>query len=392
VVLAGRRVGAVHESRNVRDGELDVDVEQELDRLRARDEAARLYAAEQHAQNTHAFGFPKDGYTFADDLAQPEPEQRYTIEGLHPTDGNTLLAAAYKTGKSTLALNVAKALADGEPFLGEFDTNLTGRVGLLNYEMNTYQYRAWLRDIGIENVDAMATPLHLRGFALPFWHPEWMERTCDWLDAQEVGFLIADPATSAWRGLVQDSNSNDQVAAFTHALNEVKRVAGVQDLLLTHHLGRKVHEEGAEHSRGATALEDWADALWYLTKDKDEVRSLRAGGRDVALPATELSYDAETRTMSSTGRTRSAAKDTRNVGKALQALGDMLRASDPKYPPTTRDWRGAIEGDTAERNKWMKEAISAGYVKVEPGKGTALLHKLTRKGGRALRRYEQGSA
>jgi hypothetical protein len=372
------------------DDELDVDVAEELDKLRSRAEAARLYAAEQHAKSTNAFTFPKDDRSFADDLAEPEPKRRYTIEGLHPIEGNTLLAAAYKTGKSTLALNVAKALVDDEPFLGEFDTALTGRVALLNYEMNTHQYRAWLRDVGIENVDAMAPPLHLRGFTLPFWHPEWMERTCDWLQTQEVGFLIADPATSAWRGLVQDSNSNDQVAAFTHALNEVKRLAGVQDLLLTHHLGRKVHEEGAEHSRGATALEDWADALWYLTKDKDEVRSLRADGRDVGLPAIELSYDAETRTMSSTGRTRKAAKDTRHVGKALQALGDMLYAKDAAYPPNTTTWRAAIVGDKTEREEWMKTAVAEGYVERVPGTGKALLHKLTPAGLGALKKYEAG--
>jgi RecA-family ATPase len=374
----------------VDDDELDVDVADELERLRSRAEAARLFAAEQHAKNTHAFALPDPARTFADDLAEPDHEQKYTIDGLHTKEGNTLLAAAYKTGKSTLAMNVAKALADDEPFLGEFETDLTGRVALLNYEMNSYQYRAWLRDIGIENIDAMAAPLHLRGYALPFWNPEWMKRVCDWLEAQEVGFLIADPATSAWRGLVLDSNSNDQVAAFTHALNEVKRVAGVQDLLLTHHLGRKVHEEGAEHSRGATALEDWADALWYLTKDKDDVRSLRAAGRDVSLPAIELSYDAQTRTMSSTGLTRKDAKDTRHVVKALQALSDMLYAKDPAYPPNTTTWRAAIKGDKTEREEWMKAAISAGYVERVAGTGKALLNKLTPDGFRVVKQHEAG--
>jgi hypothetical protein len=109
----------------------------------------------------------------------------------------------------------------------------------------------------------------------------------------------------------------------------------------------------------------------------------------VDLPATVLDYDAQTHTMSSTGLTRTEQRREVGVGKALQALGDMLRGDPESYPPTSRVWRAAIEGDTGDSGRWMKEAIGAGYVKVDPGKGTAKLHKLTVRGGKALRKYER---
>src|ERR1700683_1948978 len=111
--------------------------------------------------------------------------------------------------------------------------------------------------------------------------------------------------------------------------------------------------------------------------------------RDVELEPTVLDYNTGTRVLSSTGQTRSDARREIHLGKALRALGDMMRGDPASYPPTARVWRAAIEGDTAERGRWMKEAVAAGYVKVEPGSGTAKLHKLTRRGGRVLLKYER---
>ena len=42
----------------------------------------------------------------------------YAVEGLLPLTGTAVLAGRPKSGKSTLALNLALAVARGEPFLG----------------------------------------------------------------------------------------------------------------------------------------------------------------------------------------------------------------------------------------------------------------------------------
>jgi hypothetical protein len=357
------------------------------------DKAARRYVAEQeHAADTSAFTFPAVGRTLAHDLAEPPREQTFTIEGLHPSGGNTVLTAGFKVGKTTLIGNLVRSLVDDEPFLSEFHTSFDGRVAYLNYELDADTFRRWMRDIGIVNTDRVAAPLHLRGFKLPFWTEAGMELTANWLRENEVGFLIFDPTARAWQGLVDNENDNSQMGAFTNAVDELKRAAGVQDALLAAHTGRKLHEENTEHTRGASRLDDWADALWILTKDKDGARSLRATGRDVELEATVLEYNPQTRTLTSTGRTRTEERREARVGKALQALGDMLRGDPESYPPTSRAWRKAIEGKTDERDKWMKEAVAAGYVKIEVGKGTALLHKLTVRGGKALLKYERETA
>jgi hypothetical protein len=370
------------------DEPLDHLVAAELERIRARSEAQRIHAAEQ-AQAAHRFKFPRAGRTLAHDLRVPPRKQRYTIDGLHPIGGNTVLTAAYKVGKTTLMGNLVKALADDEPFLGEFAIHFTGRVAYLNYELDADTFRWWMRDIGVINTDRVAAPLHLRGYTLPFWIPTMRDRTCEWLQANDVGFIIFDPTARAWHGLVDNENDNSQMGAFTNAVDELKRMAGVQDALLAAHTGRAVHLEGAERARGATRLEDWADALWYLTRDDTGTRALRATGRDVELEPTVLDYNTGTRVLSSTGQTRSDARREIHLGKALQALADMLRGDPASYPPNTRAWRAAIEGDTAERGKWMKEAVSAGYVKVEPGSGRSKLYKLTKRGGRVLLKYER---
>ena len=284
-----------------------------------------------------------------------------------------------------------RALADNEPFLGEFHTSLDGRVAYLNYELDADTFRRWVRDIGITNTDRVAAPLHLRGFKLPFWTTMGLEITANWLRENEVNFLILDPTARAWHGLVENENDNSQMGAFTNAVDELKRAAGVQDALLAAHTGRKVHEENAEHTRGATRLDDWADSLWVLTKDRDGARSLRATGRDVELEATVLDYNSGTRTLISTGRTQRGATRATSRQSSTSARGHATRRSG-ELPTTSRGWRAAIEGDTAERGKWMKAAVAAGYVIVEPGKGTARLHKLTKRGGRVLLKYERETA
>src|SRR5439155_18507176 len=50
-------------------------------------------------------------------LAEPQQAVAWLVEGLLPLGGLSLLAAKPKVGKSTLARNLALAVARGEPFL-----------------------------------------------------------------------------------------------------------------------------------------------------------------------------------------------------------------------------------------------------------------------------------
>ncbi len=55
----------------------------------------------------------------------------------------------------------------------------------------------------------------------------------------EVKFLFLDTAARAWRGLFGNENDNAQVVAFTDAVDELKRAAGVPNLVVSTHTGAR---------------------------------------------------------------------------------------------------------------------------------------------------------
>lgn len=309
-------------------------------------------------------------------LSATPREQTFTIDQLHPTGGNTLFTAQYKAGKTTAQLNLVKALADGEGFLGEFAVApLSGRVGYWNYEMDPDTFRAWMRDLGIRHPERVAVPLHLRGVVLPLGVEEVAERAAAWLKGNDVEFLIVDPAARAWQGMVQSENDNSQIAAFTDALDFIKREGGVRDLLLTAHMGRERFENGQERARGATRLEDWMDAGWYLRKHPTTGRrSLRAMGRDVELAAIELEYDTVRRTLLATGRTTSEGLLEDGAYRAVAALAKFAE------PPTTSALAETILGEKKYRTSWIRAASNKGFIERRYKDGTPFDENAPRPG------------
>jgi RecA-family ATPase len=354
------------------------DVRAEVKRILVREEARRVIDADRAG----AIELPKLGHTLADALAERYEPPGYTVARLHRAEANTVLIAQYKAGKTTLCLNLVQALADGEPFLGKFEVQpLDGRVAYFNYELSEGQFREWADEIGIKNQDAVAAPLHLRGRSLPLWIPEVRLRVVRWLKANEVVFWIVDPAARAWQPLVDNENDNARVGAFTDALDQVKREAGIRDLLITAHTGRGRQENGQERSRGATRLEDWMDAGIYLTKERD-TRALRAEGRDVSVEAIELEYDPTTRQVRTTGRTKSERHEDEGVLRAVEALA-QLEGTD-NYPAKTSALEHAMSGDQNRRNAWVRVAVDRGLIARAAGPRRAQLHSLTDAGRQLL--------
>ena len=329
------------------------EVQREAHRLEVREEARRRV----QARDTDV-EFPPAGATLADDLATPRQEHDFRIAQLLPTGGNGLLSAQHKSGKTTIIVNLALALADDEPFLGRFEvTPLDGRVAIFNYELGADQFRNWLRDIGIKNPHRIAHPLHLRGQRLAFWQPDVRASLVDWLKVNEVQFLILDPAARAMSGLVDSENDNSQVAAFTDALDQIKREAGVSELILTAHTGAVEADEDNERARGATRLTDWPDSVLILRKEQTTgQRWLRAFGRDVEEPAFDLGYEPSTRRLSATGQTRDQRRDEdglQRVVDALVQLGDGV---------ATSRLENAMQGRKDDRPIWLRAAARRGLI------------------------------
>lgn len=307
--------------------------------------------------------------SLVDELAEPDVPLQYRIGRLLAADGNAVLTAAFKAGKTTLCNNLLRSLADGDPFLERFDTTVPdGRVASFNYEVSQSQYRKWLRNIGIRNQDRISL-LNLRGHRLPLTDPQVEDWVVKWLMDHDVKVWIVDPFARAMVGC-GDENSNTDVGVVLDILDVIKRRAGVTELILPTHTGRAEQQAGAERARGATRLDDWADARWLLTADDQRRRFFRANGRDVDVDEELLHFDA------ATGRLTMGGHDRRGMAHRddLAEIVEWVREN----PGLGKDEIVAARG--GNRNRvfgQLSAAVAARHLYTTPAPRGKLLHYAT---------------
>jgi hypothetical protein len=237
--------------------------------------------------------------SLSEELELPDEEQIYAIDTLLPVEGNAVFAGRYKAGKTTFNGNLLKSWVDGVPFLGRFQCTPDPErpvVTMFNYEMSEGQFRRWMRQQRIQNTHNVEV-VHLRGLSLPMGLPSVREEIAGWLKERNTGLWIVDPASRAMAGL-GDGNDNRDVNEFTMHLDEIKHMAGVRDLVLNVHMSHSASQDkDAERALGAQAWSAWGDALWMLTRDKDDNRWFHAYGRDVDEGKMLVAYNADDRSI-----------------------------------------------------------------------------------------------
>jgi hypothetical protein len=336
--------------------------QQELARARLRQRVAETLRRE-----SGAVELPQSLPTLAEELAQPDEDVAWSVHSLHPRGSNSLLIAEYKTGKTTLALNLLKALTDRDAFLGFYETDMPeGRVAYWNYEVSETQLRSWARDLGVRKPERAAV-LNLRGYRLLL--QEYADWAAQWLRERETVFWIIDPWARAYG---EAENDNDRVTAFLEVLDDVKRRAGVPDLLLVTHTGREKPEQGRERARGATRLDDWADNRWILTED-DGDRFFFANGRDVDEEERRLEFDRHTRELVQVWDERSNRRVTARK-RAAERMDEAILAVVRANPGiTSTEIRASVSGNDALKLKRLKTLIVEGKLRTEQ-KGNAVKH------------------
>jgi len=336
------------------------------DRLRYRradDEARELFANEQHAKS---WSPPEEFGSLADELAIPEPEVSFRFKGMLGAGHNALLVATRKAGKTTMVNHALRCLADGEPFLGRFETTpVDGRIAVFNYEVGAEQYRKWLRDVGIRNTEKVSL-LHLRGKRLPIGDPRVREWIVKWLRARDIKVWVLDPYPRAAVGTVADGNAEMQVGTFLDHLDVIKAESGVEELIMPAHTPKAKVESGDESASGSQRLEGWPDTLWYLTKDEADCRFLRAEGRDVDVAEELLTYEKANRSLRLGGWDRKTVAKNRDV--------EMLREFVRDNPGCTQN---AIETACGWGPSRTKRTADVSGVRKEPGPSRSVLHYLT---------------
>lgn len=347
------------------------DVSEELHRLRVRKAAQDALRAQNEPSAP-----PFDAGTLAELLARPvDPPAR--VEGLVPWNSGTLLVAQRKTGKTTCELNLARCLLTGEDFLGRFGVRaVDGNVTVLNFEVSPGMLARWADEHGLDR-DRFRI-VNLRGRRNPFSHPEGdLVELAGLLRSWDTETLIVDPFGRAYNGRSQDDNG--EVGAWLVRLDQFARGhVGARDIILAVHAGWN-----GERSRGASALEDWADSVITLTRDPDDerLRFLRAEGRDVDVDEDRLDYDPVTRTLTLAGTgSRKQARTERHLDELLPAVLGVVRAS-PGVTGYGLDMALREAGETFRKGDGAKAArlgVDRGQLRIEPGpRNSQCFHPLT---------------
>lgn len=354
---------------------------EEVLRTRARREAREIVDGE-HA-DTSPLPLPT---RLSDLLAEEDEQESWRMQGLWPSGAHILMAAGAKSGKTTAVGNVIRCLVDGERFLGvhEVQPVQVGRtVAVLDYEMPRRKVKDWLRDQAIRNVDAVMVWTE-RGNAGRFDPRSELARTL-WaarLKSANVAIWIIDCLSPILSALGIQENDNTEVGAVLDGINTIAAGAGVDEVLLIHHMGH-----GAERSRGASRLIGWPDVNWKLTRQKDEKdptaepdpnspRYFSAYGRDVDVREGRLLYESESRHLTYVEGGRKRDADTVNLVKVL----NFVRSHPGLGTRKLQDGLTVQLGGRDTVRKALKVAVDKGYVLAATAPGNALEHTITTLG------------
>ncbi len=317
-------------------------------------------------------------------LAQPDEPVAYRIDGMWPINGRVLLAAAAKAGKTTLVMNLLKALADGGAFLGCYDAIQVseGRtIVYLNLEVSENQMRRWLRRAGIVNHDRIIV-VNLRGqlAALGLATEPGRKRIAEWLRSVNAEVVILDPLAPLLGSLGLEEKENSDIARFFAWWSETLFEAGVIDDFICHHAGWD-----GSRSRGASRLVDEPDAVWTISRDKfkdededdvygvDEPRFLKAVGRDVEQAELPLNFDGATGILTlgegSRKAIRAAALKAQAEARVLAAIdaGNRSKRSIIKAGGNEKQNSEALDSLEERGVIWCERAAGAHlYSRVSP--------------------------
>lgn len=301
--------------------------------------------------------------------ATPPRQRKYLIDGIAGAKHNVVIAGQYKTGKTLFVCNIIRALADGVPFLDRFDTHMpNGHVGFWSIEMDREELiDDYLRPQGIEHTTRVDI-LHLQGERMNLLSQVGRAWTIAWLRNHKVKVWIIDSLARIARMAGVDENDNGAVHDLLAAIDECKAGAGVDASFVIAHTGRAQQEEGKERARGATAIDDWTDARWVLTKEKDIRMFAVPEGRGVHMAQSSIHRDETTMRLSFglAGITREQVKSEAGVEAVIAVVHEMCKETGGRI--VQRDLiracmtMGIGGGNKARVTSLIAEAVEVGRI------------------------------
>lgn len=204
-----------------------------------------------------------------------ERDMEWLVEGLLPVGMMCVFGAYSKTGKTTMALHLAKAILQGGEFLGH--KAVKAPVIYANYEMHLATYSKMCSQIIGEDKE---WPWLVYRPTVPTSH----ELLCSYVQklGGERGLLIVDPARGAFRLEGEEENWSGTMGRKVREVLQVARDTGWA-VLLIHHSSRRyfVGNISIADLAGSSDVAAAADVIWIWRagNDEDEPGKLLMDGR-----------------------------------------------------------------------------------------------------------------
>lgn len=250
------------------------------------------------------------------------PPLRYVVHG-YVAEGLTILAGAPKLGKSWMALNIAVAVAGGEPAFGTVPCE-TGDVLYLALEDNERRLRSRLLAMGCQEAPDRLT-LCTRWPTLADGAVEQIE---EWAASVPKPTLVVIDVLAKVREAA--SGRDTAYDADYRTLTALQELAGARNIAIVviHHTRKQESDDPFDSVSGTRGLTGAADTVLVLKKEHANGRTVLYGrGRDLAEIETVFEFDG--------GRwsVRGEAADlgrTDERGEILELLKDTDQAMSPK--------------------------------------------------------------
>lgn len=265
-------------------------------------------------------------------LAEKDDDDEFRIANVWPGGGAKVLCVAQAGGgKTTVTGNLARSMSDGDPFLDVFQVaQRAERIVVIDNEMTRGMLRGWLRRQGVRNVGAVADVVTLRGQAGLFdmgndrLRSQWTRRLAD-LGCDFVVFDCLKPVLEA-----MNLDENRETGKFLYPFAEMLSEAGVNDVLVHHHMGHT-----GERARGDSSMLGWSDANWKIVVQANEVTgdklryfcTDKVRGAEQEVKEGLLTYAHSTGHLTYAGGDRVAAKKDATVDQRIERILEVLADS-----------------------------------------------------------------
>ncbi|MGH7961900.1 MAG: AAA family ATPase [Candidatus Binatia bacterium] len=304
-------------------------------------------------------------------LNEPEETVSWLVDGLLPAGGFSLLVAKPKAGKSTLARNLALAVAQqGRDFFSR--TVQYGPVVYLALEEKRAEVRKHFRDMGATG----AEDIYIFAASAP---TDALQQIRAVAEEKKPALIIIDPLFKLTR--VKDSNDYAQVTAALEPLLVLARETGAH-VLCVHHAG-KGDREGGDAILGSTAIFAAVDTA-LIMKRSERYRTLSSQQRyGEDLLETVLRFDPTTR-MVALGET----KEREDTSKMKDTLVAFLKTQEE--PLSERDIKDAVEGNNRHKQTALRELVSGQAVErlSKGSKGDPYLYRFSLVHSSLYQKYE----